>query len=274
MIKVVVALSFLSMACLHAEGTRLAPSRILRAPTVWFSTSTPTQLPDNAKAEAETAKGTPPQACQTITRTDEKYCSFGWTGLNLPLPEDKLLHVPVYLDNFQGPGGFSIALAIQLTNSGGTISYLYSSNCFVAAGWTYLPIWDPSTPAHAVFNKTGFCSIAKNTGFDFSKPVTAISYVPNNLPVGSPISIGSIETMTKTKPIIVVTDDITDNSTYTQIVAIMEAAGFRGGLRIGGAKEHSYSEGNMQSLRKAYDNGWDAYNGSWSRCALIGSTTA
>lgn len=28
----------------------------------------------------------------------------------------------------------------------------------------------------------------------------------------------------------------------------------------------------MAKLRKAYDNGWDVYNGSWSRCTLNGAT--
>ncbi|HSI09889.1 MAG: hypothetical protein ACAH89_08585 [Rariglobus sp.] len=233
----------------------------------------PTEKSANVVVAAEDARGLPPQACRTITKTNAGYASFAWTGLSLPLPANRLLHVPVYLDDFQAPGGYSLSLTVQLTNAGGSISYSFSTNAFRAAGWTYVPLWDPATPANAVFSKLGTSSVVADTGFDFSKPVTAIRMVPNNLPAGAKFSVASIETAVKTKPVIVVTDDITDDSTYTQIVPIMEAAGFRGGLRIGGFKESSYSAGNIANLRKAYDNGWDVYNGSWSRGGMSGATT-
>jgi hypothetical protein len=251
----------------------MAPSRVLTKPTVWFPVVAPTEKSANVVVTAENTRGVPPLASQTITKTNSGYASFAWTGLSLPLPANRLLHVPIYLDDFQAPGGYSLSLTIQLTNAGGSISYNFSSNAFRAAGWTYVPLWDPATPANAVFSKPGTSWVVTDTGFDFSKPVTAIRMVPNNLPAGAKLSVASIETAVKTKPLIVVTDDITDDSTYTQIVPIMEAAGFRGGLRIGGFKESSYSAGNIAKLRKAYDNGWDVYNGSWSRGGMSGATT-
>lgn len=251
----------------------LASSRVLTKPTLWFSIVAPTELPANIVAAADAARGVPALACQTLTKTNAGYASFAWSGLSLPLPANRLLHVPIYLDDFQSAGGYSLSLTIQLTNAGGSISYSFSANAFNAAGWTYVPLWDPATPANAVFTKLGTSGVSANTGFDFTRPVTAIRMVPNNLPAGAKISIGSIKTAVKTKPLIVVTDDITDDSTYTQIVPIMEAAGFRGGLRIGGFKESSYSTGNVAKLRKAYDNGWDVYNGSWSRGGMNGATT-
>jgi len=251
----------------------MSPARVLAKPVLWFPIVAPTEKTANVVVTAEDARGFPALACQSITKTNAGYASFGWSGLNLPLPANGLLHVPIYLDDFQAPGGYSLSLTIQLTNAGGTIKYNFSANAFKAAGWTYLPLWDPSTPANAVFNKAGSSVVMGDTGFDFAAPVTAISMAPNNLPAGAKISVGSIETATKTKPLIVVTDDITDDSTYTQIVPIMEAAGFRGGLRIGGFKESSYSAGNVAKLRKAYDNGWDVYNGSWSRGGMNGATT-
>lgn len=251
----------------------LAPSRVLAKPTVWFPVTVPTDTSANVVVAAEDARGLPPQACQTITKTNAGYASFAWSGLSLPLPANRLLHVPIYLDDFQVPGGYSLSLTVQMTNEGGSISYSFSANAFKAAGWTYVPLWDPATPANAVFSKPGTSFVVADTGFDFSKPVTAIRMVPNNLPAGAKFSIAAIETATKTKPVIVVTDDITDDSTYTHIVPIMEAAGFRGGLRIGGFKESSYSGGTVAKLRKAYDNGWDVYNGSWSRGGMNGATT-
>ncbi len=251
----------------------LAPSRVLVKPTVWFPMVAPTEKSANVVVTAEDARGLPPRACQTITKTNAGYASFAWADLSLPLPADRLLHVPIYLDDFQAPGGYSISLTIQLTNAGGAISYSFSANAFKADGWTYVPLWDPATPANAVFSKPGTSWVVTDTGFDFNRPVTAIRMVPNNLPAGAKISIGAIETATKTRPLIVVTDDITDDSTYTRIVPLMEAAGFRGGLRIGGFKESSYSAGTVAKLRKAYDNGWDVYNGSWSRGGMSGATT-
>ena len=251
---------------------QLSRSRVLIEPSVWFPIIAPTQISPNAIAKSD-ARGLPPLACQTITKQVDGYCSFSWSGLNLPLPANKLLHVPVYLDDFQTAGGYSLSLTIQLTNAGGSISYNFSMNSFKAAGWSYLPLWDPSTPANAVFCKPGTSGVVDEKGFDFSQPVTAISFAPNNLPPGVGISISSIETATKTKPILVVTDDITDNSTYENIVPIMEAAGFRGGLRIGGFKESSYAGGNVSKLRKAYEDGWDVYNGSWSRGGFNGAST-
>lgn len=251
---------------------QLSRSRVLIEPSVWFPIVAPTTISPNAIAKTD-ARGIAPLACQTITKQADGYCSFSWNGLNLPLPANKLLHVPIYLDDFQTAPGYSLSLTIQLTNAGGSIRYNFSMNSFKASGWTYLPLWDPSTPANAVFSKAGSSGVMDHNGFDFSKPVTAISFAPNNLPPGVSISIASIETATKTKPILVITDDITDNSTYENIVPIMEAAGFRGGLRIGGFKESSYAEGNVARLRKAYDNGWDVYNGSWSRGGFNGAST-
>jgi len=277
--KPLALICFLCPALLYAQenkqaaGPGLAPERILTAPTVWFPMVAPTQISSNAVAEPDPARGVPPLACQTITKQSAGYSSFTWSGLNLPLPVNRLLHVPVYLDDFQAPGGYSLSFAIQLTNAGGTITYNFSSNAFAPAAWSYLPLWDPSTPADAAFSKPGSSVVVSDTGFDFAKPVTAITMVPNNLPAGAKISISSIETATKAKPIIVVTDDVTDDSTYLNIVPIMEDAGFRGGLRIGGFKESSYSQGNVAKLRKAYDNGWDVYNGSWSRGGMNGKTT-
>lgn len=268
-------LCFLGMCLAGSAGAvaGLAPSRILTKPTVWFRMVAPTEKTTNVVVTADDERGLPALACQSMTKTNSGYASFAWSELNLPLPANGLLHVPIYLDDFQAPGGYSLSLTIQLVNAGGTISYNFSANAFKAAGWSYIPLWDPATPANAVFTKVGTSSVTADTGFDFSKPVASIRMMPNNLSAGARISIGSIETATKTKPLIVVTDDITDDSTYTQIVPIMEAAGFRGGLRIGGFKESSYSAGNIAKLRKAYDNGWDVYNGSWSRVGISGATT-
>ena len=263
----------LSVAGADTPKQGMSPARVLTKPTLWFRMVTPTEISANAVATPDPARGIPALACQTITKQSAGYSAIAWSGLNLPLPENRLLHVPIYLEDFQAPGGYSLSLTIQLTNTGGSISYGFSANSFKAAGWSYIPLWDPATPANAVFNKIGTSSVEADSGFDFSKPVTSIRMMPNNLPAGAKISIGSIETATRTKPIIVVTDDITDDSTYTRIVPIMEAAGFRGGLRIGGFKEPSYSAGNMARLRKAYDNGWDVYNGSWSRAGMGGATT-
>lgn len=268
----------LGMPALQAAGDTssspgLLPARVLAQPALWYAFGAPSKLTPNLQAEAEAAKGTPARPCQTLTKQDGGYASAAWTGLNVPLPANRLLHVPVYLDDFQAAGGFSLSLTIELSNAKGAIRYNFSSNAFKAAGWSYLPLWDPSTPANAVFSKPGSSVVMSHSGFDFAEPVTSISVVPNNLPAGARISLGPIETATKTKPLIVVTNDITDNSTYTEIVPTMEAAGFRGGLRIGGFKESSYSGGNVEKLRAAYGNGWDVYNGSWSRLGLGGSTT-
>lgn len=250
----------------------LTRSRVLTEPTIWFPMVAPTKISTNDLVESEPARGLPPLPCQTITKQGAGYSSFTWSGLDLPLPENRLLHVPIYLDDFQEIG-YSLSLTIRLTNASGSISYNFSSGSFRTSSWSYIPLWDPSTPANAVFSKPSTSAVVADTGFDFSKPVNTITIIPNNLPSGAKISIGSIETATKTKPLIVVTDDITDDSTYKHIVPIMEAAGFRGGLRIGGFKESSYSEGNVNRLRTAYDNGWDVYNGSWSRCGFNGAST-
>lgn len=254
-------------------GMKIARDRVLTEPTIWFPTTAPTEITANAVAEPDSARGFPPLACQTITKQSAGYSSITWSGLSLPLPENRLLHVPIYLDDFQAAGGYSLSLTIQLTNARGSISYNFSANSFKPACWSYIPLWDPSTPANAVFSKPGTSGVVADTGFDFSKPVTSIRIIPNNLPAGAKLSIASIETATKTKPVIVVTDDVTDDSTYRDLVPTMEAAGFRGGLRIGGFKESSYSAGNVAKLRQAYDNGWDVYNGSWSRGGMNGSTT-
>ena len=256
-----------------AVAPGLAPARVLASPVTWFPMAAPSRMSTNLAAAADSARGLPPLACQTLTKRSAGYASATWAGLALPLPANRLLHVPVYLEDFQAQG-FSISLTIQLTNERGTISYSFSANAFRPSAWSYIPLWDPATPANAVFSKPGTSGVIADTGFDFAEPVTAITVVPNNLPAGARMSFASIETATRTKPLIVVTDDITNDSTYKHIVPIMEAAGFRGGLRIGGFKETSYAPGVIAPLRKAYDNGWDVYNGSWSRGGFNGASTA
>lgn len=263
-----------SSSAVDGKTVRLDPSRILRMPEVWFPITPPSELSPNLACASNPALGIPPLACQTITKTGTAYASFSWTGLSLTFPKDGVIHIPIYLEDFQAPGkNFSLSLTVQLTNAGGSISYSFSSAGFRAAGWTYVPIWNPATAANAVFSKPGMSFVTADTGFDFAKPVTAIRFVPNNLPTGATIFIASPEVASKVKPVIVITDDITDDSTYTEIVPIMESAGFRGGLRIGGARESGFSDRMISKLRKAYENGWDVYNGSWSRISLSGSTT-
>ncbi|MFZ2655188.1 MAG: hypothetical protein WAX69_09720 [Victivallales bacterium] len=252
-------------------GSGMDQGRVLTEPGIWFPMVEPTRISAGSVSKSDT-RGLLPLPCQTITKQDAAHSSLAWSGLNLPLPADRVLHVPIYLDDFQA-GGYSPSLSIQLTNAGGEIRYSFSANSFKAAGWSFIPLWDPSTPADAVFSKIGTSWIVEEKGFDFTKPVRSISIVPDNLPAGAKISIASIETAAKTKPVIVVTVDICDDSTFQYIVPIMEAAGFRGGLRIGGSKERSYSEDRMAKLRKAYDNGWDVYNGSWSRCGFNDAST-
>ncbi|GAT32266.1 hypothetical protein TSACC_2664 [Terrimicrobium sacchariphilum] len=258
-----------SPLCARAEaGLDAAPS------SVWFPIVAPTRISANITATEEPALGGPPRAAQTIVKHGDGYSQFSWSGLNLAIPKDRLLCVPVYLGDFEGPGGFALSLTIQLKNESGAISYNFSAGAFRANRWSYLPLWDPASPASAAFSKPGTSVVAADTGFDFSRPVTEITMAPNNLPVGAKLSIGSLETAARTRPVLVVTDDITDDSTYTHIVPIMEAAGFRGGLRIGGFKDASYSPGIVAKLRGAYDKGWDVYNGSWSRTGLNTATTS
>lgn len=246
-------------------------SRVLTDPTFWWTPAAPNTISATGTSAADTSRILHRASARTFTQVSAGFLNITYSGLNLAMPSNGLLVVPVFLEDYTS-AGYSPVMLIVLTNASGSITYKYAGTA-LKPGWNLLPIWNPATDANAAMLRPTLCEVNANTGFNFAQNVTQIQFQPTSFAAGSTWSLAAVETMSKIKPVAVLTNDVTDTSTYTVFTPLLEAAGFRAGIRLGGFSDSSYTSGNISSLRAAYDNGHDVYNGSWSRTSLTDSTT-
>lgn len=248
----------------------IKPSRITVQPTVWYALSTPTSLSGNVTVATDATMLLSRASCITFTQTTAGFTQNDWTSLSLAMPANGLLMLPCYFGDFNG---VAPSFTVVLSNAGGSITYSFSGAAIKLECWCQMPLWNPATAANAAFVNPGPCSVSANTGFNFASPCTSISIRISNMAVGMQYSFGAIETMAYTRPAVCFTNDVTDGSSFSFFKPALEAVGLRGGFRIGGFTDSSYTGSNIANLQTVYAAGHDVYNGTWSRTSLTASTT-
>lgn len=201
------------------------------------------------------------------------YNDIDYTGLNLALPSDGLLQALVWVDDYENGQPFVSAgsIAIQLTNSSGSIGYTFAGSVF-RPGWNTLQLWNPATDADYVCAKPGVSSVSSNTMSNWTLPVTRVLMQFNNSQLNANIRFAGIWTQTKIKPMVCMTFDTSSQDIFTNFTPTWQAAGYYCVLRSGGTDFYRSAAWNT-SLLAAYNAGHDVNNGSWSRLNLTQSTT-
>lgn len=254
-------------------------SRILSSGSVWFQ---PTALAATAARSVDVYSGgafVAQNATDTLkpvvlTCLTAGYIESVWTGLNLAIPADGLLQALIYLDDYQNGAASPLSgtIDIKLTNAGGTNTYKFSSATF-KPGWNTLQLWNPATDAHHVCNKNGVSYLSAST-FNYASSCTQISMVVNNAALNSRVILAGVFTQTKVKPMVCMTFDTSALDVFTNFVPVWKARGLSAGLRAGGTAFYRTTPEYKAGLLAAMSDGFDVYNGSWTRANLNTATTA
>lgn len=254
-------------------------SRILSSGSVWFQ---PTSLSATGARSVDVYSGgafIAQNATDTLkpvvmTCLTAGYIESTWTSLNLTVPADGLLQALIYVDDYQNGAASPLSgtIDIKLTNAGGNNTYKFSSTAF-KPGWNTLQLWNPAADANHVCNKSGV-SYLSASAFNYSAVCTQISLVVNSAALNSRVIFAGIFTQTKVKPMVCMTFDTSALDVFSNFVPAWKARGLTAGLRAGGTSFYRTTPEYIAGLKSAMADGFDVYNGSWTRLNLNTATTA
>jgi len=210
-----------------------------------------------------------------IVSLDGTYCSANWTGLSIPAQPTGIMQLLVWLDDFQNGAASPFAsgsVTVRLTTAAGGLTWTFASPAW-KPGWNTLQLWDPSDAnVHAAMNRTGISTTGTKT-IDFSQTITGIEIVMTSPAINTKMRVAGLFSQTKAKPMVCVTFDVSAQDVFSNFVPAWYAKNLSAGLRSGGSDAFRASA-YIASYQAAYDQGFDIYNGSWSRLNLNTSTTS
>lgn len=239
---------------------------------------------------------TPQVPCRRIVPTDVN-CKVRYDNLNIMMPADGLLQLPVYFPNV--PITTTMYMIVTLFQRGaGTNKVLVNATGYYDAdvstrrytytrfglesGFNVLQLFNPNNINHLstgraigmLFNEATGSSGAWNDanpiiGIEIEWKGMPATDIDGNAVVGMKLPFGSLLTQTKMKPVIMMIPDTSNANIYDKLVPIFKAKGLPLTLRWGGT-----NGSRRQLLTKFLANqDIDHYDGSFSRLAVVGEDT-
>lgn len=181
----------------------------------------------------------------------------------------RVLNIPIELeDDYEGR--YAPSIQLKVTTSKGTVTCVHGSGA-LRPGWNNLVVWDPAGPIHKGILRPGAVYVNSAVAADvFSVPITSIAVSILNAVAGAQFRLATFEIAEKYKPIILPTFDDSDGSAISFAIPTLEAAGMKGNVRIGGAREDGFGDetGYLAPRRAIRNRGNGIYCGSFNRVGL------